>query len=81
MNLSNAGVTHDKQGSGPSTEQPGTAFAREVGQLKERTMLKTAPTAKRGHPMMIGLKALGLIAVAWGAVYPALLWGLGTVLP
>lgn len=44
-------------------------------------MLKTVSSAKRGHPLMIGLKALGLLAVAWGAVYPALLWGLGTVLP
>ncbi len=44
-------------------------------------MLKTVSSAKRGHPLMIGFKALGLVAVAWGAVYPALLWGLGTVLP
>ncbi|WAC74498.1 hypothetical protein OU995_07205 [Roseateles sp. SL47] len=44
-------------------------------------MLKTAAAAKRGQPVLIGVKALGLMAVAWGAVYPALLWGLGTVLP
>ena len=44
-------------------------------------MLNIAATAKRGHPLVIGLKALGLLAVVWGAVYPALPWGLGTVLP
>ncbi|UXH77978.1 hypothetical protein [Roseateles amylovorans] len=44
-------------------------------------MLKTSFTAKRGHPMITGLKAMALVAVAWGGVYPALLWGLGAVLP
>lgn len=32
-------------------------------------------------PALVGLKALAVLAVAWGALYPALLWGLGSVLP
>ncbi|WP_259374726.1 hypothetical protein [Roseateles aquatilis] len=44
-------------------------------------MSKPPVTAKHVPPMVIGLKALAVVAVAWGAVYPALLWGLGAVLP
>lgn len=44
-------------------------------------MMKIQSLAKRNHPAVTGLKALSLMAVAWGAVYPALLWGLGAVLP
>lgn len=44
-------------------------------------MSKPSVTAKHVPPMVIGLKALAILAVAWGALYPALLWGLGSVLP
>ncbi|HEY1396745.1 hypothetical protein [Roseateles sp.] len=44
-------------------------------------MSKPAVTAKHVPPIFIGMKALAILAVAWGAVYPSLLWGLGAVLP
>lgn len=44
-------------------------------------MKMQAIVAKRGSPVITGLKALGLVAAAWGVVYPALLWGLGSMLP
>lgn len=44
-------------------------------------MLNASLIRKHSHPMVTGMKALGVVAVAWGAVYPALLWGLGSMLP
>lgn len=44
-------------------------------------MPNTSTSAKRSHPAITGLKAVAVVAMAWGAVYPALLWGLGAVLP
>ncbi|WP_343636672.1 hypothetical protein [Roseateles sp.] len=43
----------------------------------------TKPPAITPHtpPLLVGLKAVAILAVAWGAVYPALLWGLGAMLP
>ena len=38
-------------------------------------------TAPHVPPIVLGMKALAILAVAWGALYPALLWGLGAVLP
>ncbi|WP_255362632.1 hypothetical protein [Mitsuaria sp. 7] len=43
-------------------------------------MSKPAVTIKHVPPIVIGLKALAILAVAWGAVYPSLLWSLGAVL-
>lgn len=43
--------------------------------------MKTQAFAKRGQPLFTGFKALALVATAWGVLYPALLWGLGSVLP
>ncbi|WP_259375184.1 hypothetical protein [Roseateles chitosanitabidus] len=44
-------------------------------------MIKPSIHAKHVPPMAVGLKAVAVVAVAWGAVYPALLWGLGALLP
>lgn len=41
---------------------------------------KVVLTQQRGghrtHVLMTGLKALGLVGLAWGVVYPSLLWSL-----
>ncbi|WP_156089058.1 hypothetical protein [Paucibacter sp. KBW04] len=39
---------------------------------------RISPSDKRN--LLIGLKALGLAATAWGLVYPGLLWGLDRLL-
>ncbi|WP_343630758.1 hypothetical protein [Roseateles sp.] len=44
-------------------------------------MIKPAVNANHAQPMVVGLKAVAVVAVAWGAIYPALLWGLGALLP
>lgn len=44
-------------------------------------MSKHPVTARHVPPILVGMKALAILAVSWGAVYPALLWGLGAVLP
>ena len=44
-------------------------------------MSKPSVTAKHVPPIFLGMKAVAILAVAWGAVYPALLWSLGAVLP
>lgn len=44
-------------------------------------MFKPSVNAKQVPTMAVGVKAVAVVAVAWGAVYPALLWGLGALLP
>ena len=38
------------------------------------------PRHHRGSNMMTSMKALGLVAVAWGVVFPSLLWSLSHLL-
>ncbi|WP_423595674.1 hypothetical protein [Roseateles sp. MS654] len=43
-------------------------------------MSRPSITPKHVPPVFTGMKAVAILALAWGAVFPALLWGLGAVL-
>jgi hypothetical protein len=47
--------------------------------IKTLTVAPLAPKSPRLHRAATALKALLLVAVVWGLAYPALLWGLGTL--
>jgi hypothetical protein len=60
------------------------AFAAQVhfpfAKQQERSM-KLIANPKRSKNAVLALKALLLVALVWGLIYPGLLWSLGHLVP
>lgn len=49
--------------------------------MNKAISLPRAAFGSRGKQLFTAVKVLALVAAVWGGVFPALLWGLGQLLP